>query len=338
MTLRQKKLFYLFIGGAISILFLWGLFSNIDIDKLTSALVGANYWWLLPNIALIVFTMYQRAYRWQFMMKPIKHVAYGKLLAATCIGFMANNVLPLRLGEFVRAYSIARQERGVTKSASLATIFVERMVLDLVALLVIFGLVVWSAQLILDQNFKIGLVTAIITALVGIIFMLTLALKPVGAGRLLARYIPFLPALIRGKIEHTVVKFSRGFEFIRHRSAFSSVLIQTALIWVIMGLSNYFVFMAFGFDLPVAASFVLLVTVSLAILIPSSPGFIGVYHFAATITLSTYGIPSESALSFALVLHAAQYIPITLLGFYFLRKHHLSLKSLEEQATRDIPE
>ncbi|MDZ4722392.1 MAG: lysylphosphatidylglycerol synthase transmembrane domain-containing protein [candidate division Zixibacteria bacterium] len=336
MNQRDKKMFYLIVGGAISIIFLWGLFYNINLKELGRALKEANYYWLIPNIALIVFTMYQRAYRWQIMMSPIKVVAYRKLLSATCIGFMANNVLPLRLGEFVRAYSISNQDKEVTKSASLATIFVERMVFDLVALLIIFGGVFTIAHPILGNKFNLGLVLALSVAFAGILFMLVLAMKPAKSGKLIVRYLPFLPSGMKERVESTIIKFSRGFEFIKSPKKLAGVGVQTAFIWLVMGVSNYFVFLAFNFDLPLSASFVLLVTVSLSILIPSSPGFIGVYHAAVTLTLSIYKISAEQALSFALVLHAAQYIPITLLGFYYLKKEHLSLKELEEEATEDL--
>jgi uncharacterized membrane protein YbhN (UPF0104 family) len=100
-----------------------------------------------------------------------------------------------------------------------------------------------------------------------------------------------------------------------------------------MGLSNIFVFKAFDLNLPIDAAYVVLVVVSISILVPSSPGFVGVYHAGAVWSLIQYGVSREDALSCALVLHAAQYIVVTLMGFYFLKKEHLSLKRLEEEAT-----
>ncbi|RME28925.1 MAG: UPF0104 family protein, partial [Candidatus Zixiibacteriota bacterium] len=306
MTVRQKKLIYIAVGVAISVVLLWALFRNIDFVRLRQALRGANYWWLLPNVLLVLVTMYQRAYRWRFMLLPIKKVPMSKLMAATCIGFMANNVLPLRLGEFVRAYSLADQDKDISKSASLATIFVERMVFDLVALLLIFGGVLMVTSLHIDPKVRTGIYVAISIALLGIVFMYTLALRPQRAAKLIVRYLFFVPVRIRERVQEIVLKFSRGLEFVTDIKTFLWVSVQTMLIWIIMGLSNYFVFLAFGFDLPVSASFMLLVIVSIAILIPSSPGFIGVYHYAAAATLQAYSISSEKAVSFALVLHAAQ--------------------------------
>ncbi len=338
MTVNQKKVVYLLLGLGISVVLLWWLFRNIEFSELLVALRGANYFWLIPNVMFIVLTMYQRAYRWKFMLAPIKKVKFSTLLAATCIGFMANNVLPLRLGEFVRAYSLSSQDKGVTKSASLATIFVERMVFDLVALLLIFGVVLYTSHLSLNESMKYGLNIAIVIALLGIAVVTVLALKPNQVGRLMARYLFFAPEKVQEFIKSVVLKFSRGLEFLSDIRSVVVVMLHTFLIWLLMGLSNVFVFWAFGFDLSLDASYVLLVVVSISILVPSSPGFVGVYHAGAVWALMAYGIDKEDALSCALVLHAAQYIVVTLMGFYYLKKEHLSLKKLGEEAAEEIPE
>ncbi len=338
MTINQKKTLYLMLGLGISLLLLWFLFRNINFTELKAALRGANYLWLIPNAVLIFVTMYQRAFRWRYMLAPIKRVEFSKLLAATWIGFMANNVLPLRLGEFVRAYSLSSQDREITKSASLATIFVERMVFDLVALLLIFGAVLYVSHLSLDQSMKFGLNIAIAIALFGILVVLVLALKPNQAGRLLARYLFFAPVTVREFIKNVVLKFSRGLEFLSNPRSVALVAAQTILIWLFMGFSNIFVFWAFGFKLSLDASYVVLVVVSISILVPSSPGFVGVYHVGAVWSLMAYGVSKEDALSCALVLHAVQYIVVTVMGFYFLKKEHLSLKKLGDEATEEMPE
>lgn len=330
-----KKIIYVSIGVVISIILLWLLFRNISFRELGSALATANYWWLLPNIVLVAFAMHQRAFRWKFMLNPIKQVPFSKLLSATCIGFMANNVLPLRLGEFARAYSLAFQDREISKSASLATIFIERMVFDLVVLLAIFGLVVYGSHLPLQDTMADGALIAIVIAIIGVVFVMALALKPERSGWFIARLLPFLSPKVKATVEETVLKFSKGLEFIKRPRDLAMVSLLTVVLWFLMGISNWFVFRAFGFDVPLSASFVLLVVVSVSILVPSSPGFVGVYHYGTVWTLVNYGIDKEHALSFALVLHAAQYIPITVMGFYYLRKAHLSLSTLEKGAGID---
>lgn len=337
----KKKTIYLVLGIVISAVLIYLLFKDIDFGKLWQALKTANYWWLIPNILMIVLTMYQRAYRWKFMLKPIKLVKFDNLLAATCVGFMANNVLPMRLGEFARAYSLSSQDKEISKSASLATIFVERMIFDLVALLIIFGAVLSfsdSLQSQLENNIDfgkeiiLGAKFAIFVALAGIAIMLVFAHKPEQIGNAFAKYLPFLPDKAKDAFKTIVEKFSHGLKFMINLKSVLNVGLQTLLIWVLMGASNYFVFLAFGFDIPFEASFVLLVVVSILIMTPSSPGYIGVYHYGVVISLGVYGITDEEARACALVLHAAQYLVVTLMGFYFLKKEHLSLKELEEDS------
>lgn len=333
MSLARKKAIYVVIGVAISGALIWMLLRNIEMAKLATVLSDVNYFWLIPNLLLVVGAIYQRAIRWKFMLKPIKQVRYSNLLAATSIGFMANNVLPLRLGEFVRAYSLTAQDSDISKTTSLATIFVERIVFDLIALLLILGGIIFLSDLTINPVVIYGAYTAIAIALVGVLFMLALALRPKGAGRIIVRYLFFLPAPIKERIQDMVFRFSSGLEFIKSGSDLTMVSFHTLLIWFGMGLSNYFVFLAFDFGLPLTASFFLLVVVSIGILIPSSPGFVGVYHTFTVLALKAYDIPLEDSISFAIVLHAAQYIPITVMGFYFLKKEHLSLRRLEAEAT-----
>lgn len=338
MTRQFRKKVYFLIGLTISIVLVWFLFRNIDMRQLWVALQQANYWWFIPTIIIITFTMYQRAYRWSFMLAPIKDVKFSNLLAATCVGFMANNVLPLRMGEFVRAYSLASQDKGLTKSASLATIFVERMVFDLVALLVIFGgVLTFSTSLKdhIDEKTIFGIYISIAIAFVGLILMILLAVRPIRVGELLARYLFLLPDYTKEFIKEIVLRFSRGLEFLRDLKAVLSITVQTLFIWILMGVSNYFVFAAFDFDLPLDAAFVLLVVVSISILLPSSPGFVGVYHVGVVWSLNIYGVDRERALSCAIVLHVVQYLVITIMGFYFLKKEHLSLRKLEEEAVEN---
>ncbi len=331
----RGRFWSLVIGIVISVVFLFIIFRNVNIGDLGTALKEANYFWLIPNIFFVCFAMYQRAERWKYMLRPIAEVKYKKLLAATCVGFMANNVLPLRLGEFVRAYSLSKQEKAITKSASLATIFVERMVFDLLALLLILAVVLAITPLPVDERFKLGIILSLVVAVAGLIFAVILVLRPEGAGKILTRYLFFLPQKIKEKISNTILKFSKGLLFMKDWRKMLWVAGHTMFLWLCMGISNIFVFYAFGYTLPIYASYVLLVVVSVLILIPSSPGFIGVYHAGVILTLRLYGIPYDKALSCAIVLHAAQFIPITLMGFYYLRKEHLSLKQLEKEALDD---
>ena len=333
--MAKRQFWSLLLGLLISAVFLFLIFRNVNINELGSALKGANYWWLIPNIFFVILAMFQRAERWKYMIKPILPMKYTKLLSATCIGFMANNVLPLRLGEFVRAYALARNEKRITKSASLATIFVERMVFDLLALLLILAVILMFVPIKVDEEFKIGAALSLLVAVIGLIFAVVIVMKPEGTGRLLSKYLFFLPDRIKDIVNQTIIKFSKGLLFLKNPRYTIWVSGHTLFLWLCMGISNIFVFYAFGFDLPIYASYVLLIVVSISILIPSSPGFIGVYHGGVVWTLHFFGIGPDEAVSCAIVLHAAQFIPITLMGFVYLYKEGLTLKQLEKAALKE---
>jgi len=330
--MAKKKFWYLLLGLLISLIFLFLVFRNVDVKELGAALKNANYLWLIPNVCLAAFAMFQRAERWKYMIRPILTLRFKKLLSATCIGFMANNVLPFRLGEFVRAYALARNEKEITKSASLATIFVERMVFDLLALLLILTVILFFIPIPVDERLKYGIMISLITAVFGLIFAVAVVIKPEGSGRLLTRYLFFLPERIKEVISTTIVKFSKGLLFLKSWRHTAWVSGHTIFLWLCMGIANVFVFRAFGFDLPIYASYVLLVVVSIIILVPQSPGFIGPFHWGVYYTLHFFDVPDNDAKACAIVLHAAQFIPITLMGFYYLWKEGLSLKRLEKAA------
>jgi len=336
--MQKKKVVSVLLGIIISAAFMFVIFREVNIAELTGVLKSANYWWLLPNLFLVVFAMYQRAERWKYMVKPIAKIPYGKLLSATCIGFMANNILPFRLGEFVRAYSLSYKEKKITKSASLATIFVERMVFDLLAMLMILGAIIWFIPTKFDDTFKFGAALALGIAIAGLLFAIVIVMKPEGSGRLLSRYLFFLPEKVREYINDTIIKFSKGLLFLKDWRLTLKVSAHTLFLWLCMGISNIFIFYAFGFDLPVYASYVLLIVVSISILIPSAPGFIGVYHAGVVWTLRYFNIDETQAASCALVLHAAQFIPVTLLGFYYVWKEGMSLKQISSEATKNSNE
>ncbi len=338
MTKKTKKILMQSAGIVISLAFLAFLFYKVNFAELGTALKDANYWWLIPNVILIMVTMVFRAYRWKHMVQPIKVVPVSRLFSITMIGFMANNVLPFRLGEFVRAYSLSSKEK-VSKSAALATIFVERMVFDLLALLVIFGVVLLISPLKMFDELKMGAVVTVGTGLVGLAFAIYLSRRSSRDSHILRRLLNLFPEKIRPIIDNTVTKFATGLEFLQDKDRIFWVTFHTFMIWVIMGLSNYFVLLAFGFyNLPIAASFVILVVVSILIMVPASPGFIGVYHYGTVLSLGFYGIPKAQALSCALVMHATQFLVITLVGFYYLRREHLSLKEIEEGAEQELEE
>jgi hypothetical protein len=309
-----------------------------------------------------------RAERWKYLLRPLGNYNAKKLFPSVMIGFMANNILPARLGELVRAYSFG-SKNGQSKSAVFASIVLER-IFDSLALLAMFWLVILFIPFPPTIK-KFGIVTLIINGCI-IIFLILLKKRTVFLIKLTYKILFFLPRKLLDKIEHIMVMFAEGLDVFKKYRALFWVIFWSVVLWLATALSNYFVFMAFGIYPNVAASFILLLFVAAGVMLPSAPGFVGVFQ-AATIgafsmlnslnllgnhmtwlkakaaamavpayaaggvtaigpicdSLGLFGISKGEALSFSIVLWFCQYLPVTLVGLYYLRREHFSLKELE---------
>ena len=334
--MRRKAL----IGGVISLVFMYLALRKVDYSDLWSTLQGARWSYLIPNIMLVVGVMTIRAWRWQLILRPIARVPYARVYSSTMIGFMANNVLPARLGEIARAVSLGLKT-GISRSATLATIIVERTY-DSFTLLIFLWLVFAFSRL--SEHTEVGRIRYLgwIFLMINVVLVLLLVLlqyRNAAVARFMRRATRRFSPRVQQLSQDITEKFARGLRVHHNWPTTLGVAGSSLFLWVVMGISNYFVFLALGFHLPWEASFVVLVVVSLMISVPSTAGFVGVYHWATQISLQIYGLSKSEAMAVAIVLHAAQYIPITVLGFYHLRREHLRLRTADGTAgVEAIPE
>jgi hypothetical protein len=321
------------LGILISAVCLYLALRKVNWNEVATALRSAKYVYILPNAALVMLSMWMRAFRWRYMTDAIKRdISIGSLFASTMIGFMVNNVLPLRLGEIARPFSLSRKEQ-ISRSAAFATIVVER-VFDALSLFFISGLLVVFAPFLVDGNIALTRVLYIVLCLHILVlgFLVLLRVKTPLALRITGRFVAFLPERFRTRILEVMEKFVTGLGVFRSWRALAAVVLWSLSIWAIVGFSNYFIFRAFDLSVPWFAPYVVLVLVALAVMLPSSPGFVGTFQFATVGALKLFGIPESVGLSFSLVLHLGNYLPVTLVGLYYLRREHFSLKQIEEEA------
>jgi len=325
------------IGALVSVFFLWLALRKVEYGDLWLTLKSAHWVYLIPNLILVIGVMYIRAWRWRLILRPVGDVPYKRVFSSTMIGFMANNVLPARLGEIARAVSLGIKT-GLSRSALLATIIVERVYDSLTLLIFLWLVFAFSRISDLTEVERISYLGWVFLAanmfLIGLLALLQY--RNAGFVRVVTRMTRPFSKRIQTTASEIIEKFARGLRIHHNWKTTLGVISSSLLLWFIMGISNYFVFLALGFDhLPWEASFVVLVVVSLMISIPSTAGYVGVFHWATQISLQVYGLKESQGLAVAIVLHAAQYIPITLLGFYFLRREHLRLSTVGETGDAD---
>ena len=315
----------LWVGLVFSILFIWLAFRKVDWEGLRNSLTTANYFYLLPIIALTILTYVIRAWRWKYLLLRIKEIRVYNLFVVTIIGFMANNILPARLGEFVKAYALARKE-DLGTSLSLATIVMER-IFDVFFLLIYAVLIL---PMLRSQEWLLYLLLLI--NVVSLTAVILLKLKTPLLLRLIRSLLSRFPAKWVDRVVGVVDSFSSG---LRVLGSWKDVVIASILslaLWGTVVITIYLAFIAFDMDLPVLAAVVVMVILMLGKALPSSPGFVGTFQFFASIGLiEIFSVPKDLALSFSIVYHAAQYLPITALGLFYLWREGWSFSDISRR-------
>jgi len=316
------------IGVLISAFFLYLAFRQTDLHEVWAHLTAARYGYLVPASLLTLLAFWVRAVRWGWLLRSLKPIPDLTLYSATMIGFMCNNILPMRLGEFVRAYVIGRSA-GIRPSAAFATIVVERL-FDLFSMIGIFGLILAFFPLH-SRMFKIGVLAAFLIGLGVLVLLLVFHLRGAifraWAGRL-------LPVLIRDRTLRILESFETGLGIFRDGRRILVVGLLTLLMWLCFVFVIQLCFAAArletaGGDLPPLASLVVMVVMAIGIMVPSGPGFVGTLQAAAVLGLAIVGYRDQGrALSFSILYHITQWFPVVLVGFFFLMREQLSLSQV----------
>jgi uncharacterized protein (TIRG00374 family) len=312
------------LGVIISAGFLYLAARGIDWPSFRDAFAQARYQYVLPAIVVTMLGHFSRSIRWKYMMSPIKECHIGPLWSATAIAFMVNNLLPARLGEFVRAIAIGRTER-VSKSAAFATIVYERVV-DVFVLVIL----TWYCLVRISAPTWIARSTEVLVVLNVALFVLLFAMvrwrRTFRA--LLARAMKPLPADAKRRVHDSADAFIDGLGVVTKPSATLPIALLSVAVWGCAVLGVWFCVLAFGLQLPFLASVFLIVLISLGSMIPSAPAFLGTMQFACVLGLQVYSVDRGPALAFSTVYHATQFFPITAAGLYYAWRSHWRLSEL----------
>ena len=307
------------LGILISLALLVLLFFGIDIHRFFTTFRSANYYYTVLVILVVFAGSYLRALRWRWIMMPIKKISVGNLFSATVIGYMVNSLFPVRLGEFFRAHVIGRKE-GISRASSFATIVVERLFDGLSILVILVLMLYWIKIPIQNVLIAAGWLALLFYSVV-IVIILMFNYKR----ELVLRPFNFLPDSIKQKVMHILKSLAEGFKIVEEGHHLIIISLYSFSIWIVTAFGIYLTVIAFGHQISYAVSMFILVLLTFAVLIPSSPGFLGTFDAAMTYGLIAFGIPREAALSMAILFHGLSFLPIIILGFYYLWRDNISL-------------
>lgn len=331
------KKWQFWLGALISVLFLWLALGGLRLGDFWGAIQRANYIWLVPGIGVYFIGVWVRAWRWHYLLGPIKKIPTKTMFPITTIGYMGNNIYPARAGEVLRAVILKRKE-GVSVSASLATIIVERIFDGVVMLAFVFVNLSQLTKLTGASGFvgNIQQVAVIGTGvfLGALVVFLLAAMFPQTAMRVGLWFIHrFVPQRFHARWISLANKFLDGLASLRSPFNVLMVFLTSIFIWLLETGKYWFVMQAFDFNVSFFALMLMNGIVNLATTIPSAPGYIGTFDAPGIAVLTAFGVDQATAAGYTLTLHVALWVPITLLGAYYLAREGIKWnESLREEA------
>jgi uncharacterized protein (TIRG00374 family) len=341
-SFQVMKSHHLILGLVIAGLALFLTFRNVSFHEIYQSIRGLEVQYLPLAVALFFASFAVRVYRWHYLCRAVKSIPPRRFYSPMMIGFMGN-LLPLRAGEFIRAYLLGKRE-DIGFSTSFATIVVER-IFDMASVLVLFaGLLVFNPQVFVPQDGAGDprIVTAVqsfgvmsFAVCLGLIaFCYFLLHQQERTLRLVRFFTRILPQGLQQRIDEILRSFTEGLGVLRDPKGILAVVLLSALTWTVVVVANYPLYYAYGIEstVPPSSLVTLVVLLCAAVMIPT-PGFIGPFQLAATFMLADlYGVDRAVAASFSLVIWFVQMSTICLAGLFFLLRDNISLVELSRAA------
>ncbi len=334
---------HLIIGVAVALCCLYPVFRNVSFQEIFESILALKYQYLPFAVILFALSFVIRAYRWHFLCRSVKIIPTKRLYSPMIIGFMGN-LLPLRIGEFIRALLLGNRE-GIGFTASFATIVVER-IFDMIGILVLFaGLLIFNSKVFVPQggensetiasavqSFGVMSLVLCVVLVMFCYFLLHQQERTLGLVRFFTR---ILPKKIQTRIEEMLRAFTAGLGILRDPKGIFWSVFLTGPLWVVLFSVNYPLYYCYQIEsmLPLSSLVTLLVVTCAAIAVIPAPGFLGPFQMAVAFVLADlYGIDKAVAASFSLVTWFLQMAGISLAGTFFLIRDNESFFELSRTA------
>ena len=320
------------IGILFSVGGLYFAFRQMDFGSLMTVLRSVDWILILIAVIVMIVSVWVRALRWHIILSPIKDVKTHPLFAAAMIGYFGNSVLPLRLGEFLRAYALNRNEHSVTFSTAFGTIVIERVV-DMLGIMFLI-LALFSSYDIPQWLANSGL------TLSAVVIIVSAALFWISASHHdWVEKMENIAVLQRGvgiRMKKMFHSFIEGLVTLRKIRRPVSLVFYSVSLWLMYWGITWLCARSLGIDLSWLQLGILLVSVTMVITLPSAPGFIGTYHAGAVLMLvEVFAVAQAPAQAYAIINHAVGFVPLVVIGAYYFLKSSLKLSDVKsEEAPR----
>ena len=314
------------LSVTISAVFLSFAIRKVDWGEAAAALAAAHYMYVLPMFGVTIWTLYIRAQRWRILLRPVGTPAMRTLVSATNIGFMANMVLPLRVGEVIRPVLVSRKENEPL-SGILATVVLER-IFDMFTILFLFGvsasLVAVSDQVRHWGYYLSGLAAAVAAAVIIVRWQEALAL------RILQLALRPLPVAIAAPVDNFFRGFVQALETLQSPLTFVQLLGWSLYLWLVIAAIYLLGILAFDIPAPLlVGSITVSAIVAIAVSVPQAPGYIGSFQLGCTLSLAIFNVSQSHAIAYSIVSHLTQFAAVVAAGLYSLAREGMTMRQLE---------
>lgn len=284
---------------------------HLDFVSIRHSFSKMNKWWIAPVAAGNFAVILLKAMRWRITLLPVKKISTWLMFKTLTIGFMANNILPARMGDILRIHMLGK-EALLSRVTSTGTAISDRIVEGLSFLLFAAALTLFTP---VPEWMKDGT-------------FITLFLT-------LAAYI-FATFYTSRDIKHSFLKkFQEGFVSLNNLRLFSSCMLVSLLSWMLQGGLILMVQVSFGVYLPLWSVVLVLVAVNLAIALPSAPGNIGTFEYACILAYAYLGVDKNISFLIGVTYHILQAVPVMIAGGIFYISTFRETHNTEHALTRD---
>ena len=316
------------LGLLVSLIAIGFIALRINIDRFASALLNADYQFLLPAAAVLLLGLLTRAIRWRILLAG--QLPLQRAFNIMNIAYLVNGLLPLRLGEVARIYLTARVKEAVPPMQTASAIIVERL-LDVLSVVIMAALVLATAAASPELQAAVMLAAAL--AVGGFIILLVLAYHRQFTQVLVSRMTAKSALFRRLRIDKLAGDFLDGLDPILDRHSLALVIFWTAISWTLSAAANYIILFAFFDRGDWMAGLLSVAMAAFAIALPAVPASIGTYEASILGALILLGYEqSDAAIAFAVAVHALNILFNAATGIFGLAQEGVSLSQLQSGA------
>ncbi|MCL2485312.1 MAG: flippase-like domain-containing protein [Endomicrobia bacterium] len=318
----RKHILKILLGFLFSAVLIYLTLRQIDFKNSFDLIKNANYWLFIPGILIYAFTYVLRSIRYYFLILPIKKTKVLENFPYTMLGYFMNNIIPLRLGELIRA-KVTGERLHISRSSVLGTIVIERL-MDIIMFVLFFFIIMFAFPF--PEFIKKSFYICAVVFGSGLLTLFLISRHENKALKLISS-LP-MPLKIKNLVTELFNKFTGGLAVLTKPAIFSVIFLVSVVIWVTESLFLVIIAYSCGINISILGGIFVVIIIGIGAILPTAPGYIGAFEFMGVTAMSALAIGKDPAFACIAIYHFLQLMVIFALGFASVIKTKLSFADL----------